>query len=162
MYRTTSSIVRARKRKNTAVELSQLLSLYLVLPDFLLSIAPCLSILVMVARPYPPFSLSLPLTHSVRGLSYSTVGKSGLNGNRKIRFPDPVNGARRLLPFLLSLRFTSVLLASSLSSPFSLPPPILGDPWRPRRNAGFFHFDSNRFEPRLFTYRWRQIGRRRA
>lgn len=47
-----------------------------------------------------------------RSLPYSTMGKSGLNENRKIRFPDPVNGAHRLLPFLLSPRFTSVSACS--------------------------------------------------
>lgn len=36
---------------------------------------------------YSSLSLSLPL------FLRSTVGKSGLNGNRKIRFPDPVNPA---------------------------------------------------------------------
>lgn len=43
----------------------------------------------------PTGSLSLYLlfvTLRPADLSYSTVGKSGLNGNRKIRFPDPVNG----------------------------------------------------------------------
>ena len=83
-------------------------------------LSPCLSILVM-ARPYP--SLSLFLSVRSLSLSYSTVGKSGLNGNRKIRFPDPVNGARQLLSFLLSLRFTSVLLASSFAS-FFPPSPL--------------------------------------
>lgn len=54
-------------------------------------------------------SLSLPL------FLHSTVGKSGLNGNRKIRFPDPVNRARRVLSFLLSPRFTTVSPFASFS-----------------------------------------------
>ena len=115
--------VRARKSKTTTEELT---SSSRFIP-FCLTFSIALFVHPRYGSSTISFSLSLSLSLflSVRSLSlsYSTVGKSGLNGNRKIRFPDPVNGARQLLSFLLSLRFTSVLLASSFAS-FFPPSPL--------------------------------------